>query len=82
MNKQEILNEFRKKQYFAFSFQKADGSIRYALGTNDNQYISKYWNPSKEGGYEEPEDVVRYFDVDANAWRSFRVDRFISMEPC
>jgi WYL_2, Sm-like SH3 beta-barrel fold len=25
-------------------------------------------------------DVIRYFDLDADAWRSFRVDRFISQQ--
>lgn len=81
MNKQQILDKMKEKLYFSFSFYKADGSIRYATGTNDQAYISQFWEPTETGGFEEPKDIIRYFDVDAEAWRSFRVDRFISMEP-
>lgn len=80
MSKSEILELFYSKVYFSFSFKKKDGTLRYAIGTVDQDFISEYWKPTDSGGYEEPEDIIRYFDVDALAWRSFRVDSFIQVE--
>jgi WYL_2, Sm-like SH3 beta-barrel fold len=58
-----------------FSFIKADKSVRTAKGTLNGdlfQYEAKGANsPSSP-------DVIRYFDMGVNEWRSFRVDRFIS----
>lgn len=80
MNKSDILEILLSKDFFSFSFKKRNGTIRYALGTLNHSFISQYWTPTETGGYEEPEDVIRYFDMDALAWRSFKVDSLIEIE--
>lgn len=79
MNKEQILKEFSTGKFFQFSFQKADGSVRQALGTLDSEYINNFWE-SSGNGYEEAYDIIRYFDVDAEGWRSFKVERFLEIE--
>lgn len=54
--------------------------MREAHATLDPVIISEYWQP-KGGGYEEAEDVIRYFDLEALAWRSFKVENFIDVVP-
>jgi hypothetical protein len=54
--------------------------VREAHATLDPAIISEYWQP-KGGGYEEAEDVIRYFDLEALAWRSFKVENFIDVVP-
>ena len=79
MNKLQILEEFNRRGYFLFLFKKADGSIRHAMGTVDPGFINKYWS-STGNGYEELEEIIRYFDVDAQGWRCFYVERFLGFE--
>ena len=76
--KQEILERLPKTGEFRFFFYKKDGTVREAYATLDPSVISEYWRP-KGGGYEEAEDVIRYFDLEALAWRSFKVENFIDL---
>ena len=53
------------KGIVTFAYEKADGSLRKAKGTlKDVQSLIK---------------TVRYFDVDANGFRSFKVENFITV---
>lgn len=79
MNKNDIILEFYTQRFFTFYYYKADGSLRTANGTTDDEYISQFWTDTGNG-YDEPEELIRYFDTDAQAWRSFKVDRFVSFE--
>lgn len=76
--KQEILEKLPKHGEFRFFFYKKDGTVREAYATLDPVVISEFWQP-KGGGYEEAEDVIRYFDLEALSWRSFKVENFIDL---
>lgn len=56
-----------------FAYEKADGSLRRALGTlKDTAALVK--------GTGRPDDgrTVKYYDVEANGWRSFKVENFVT----
>lgn len=56
----------------SFAYEKADGSLRKAKGTlKDIQGLVK-------GTGKENYKTVRYFDVDAGGFRSFKVENFIT----
>lgn len=57
-----------------FAYEKTDGSLRRAAGTlRDVATLIK--------GTGRPDDgrTVRYYDVDANGWRSFKVENFVTI---
>lgn len=76
--KQKILEKLPKTGEFRFFFYKKDNTVREAYATLDPAIISEFWQP-KGGGYEEAEDVIRYFDLEALSWRSFKVENFIDI---
>lgn len=60
----------------SFSFRKATGEIRQAKGTlNNNHYtftgkgVRKHSKP----------DAIKYYDLEKDAWRMFRIERLVSM---
>lgn len=53
-----------------FAFEKADGSLRYALGTLNVNWESK---GTREPNYKS----VPYFDLEANGLRSFKSQNLI-----
>ena len=56
----------------SFAYEKADGSLRKAKGTlKDIQSLIK-------GTGKENYKTVRYFDVEAGGFRSFKVENFIT----
>ena len=64
------------------TFIKADGDHRYMKCTRDVSRIpAEHLPKSKEEGSVprvESDEVVRVYDIDAEGWRSFRVDSLIS----
>jgi hypothetical protein len=56
-----------------FAFEKADGSLRYALGTLKNV------SGSIKGTGKQNFKSIAYFDVDADAFRSFKVENLIKI---
>ena len=62
-----------------FAFKKADGTTRHALGTLMPDAIESFLGPATGTTRIPNPDVVVYFDVDAQAFRSFRKDRFIGI---
>lgn len=56
-----------------FAYEKADGSLRKACGTLHNV-------ASTVKGVGRPDDgqTVKYYDVEAAGWRSFRVENFVT----
>lgn len=61
------------KGIVTFAYEKADGSLRKAKGTlKDVQTLIK-------GTGSENYKTVRYFDVDANGFRSFKIENFITI---
>lgn len=60
------------KGIVAFAYEKADGSLRKAKGTlKDIQNLIK-------GTGKENYKTVRYFDVEADGFRSFKIENFIT----
>ena len=66
---------------YRFSYLKKDGSIREARGTLDLSRIPAEHQPKPLSGAPDvrPEsyETFRYYDLDADGWRSFRLDNFI-----
>ena len=62
-----------------FAFKKADGTTRHAVGTLMPDAIESVLGPATGTTRTPNPDVVVYFDVDAQAFRSFRKDRFIGI---
>ena len=56
-----------------FAYEKADGTLRKAIGTlKDTTVLVK--------GTGRPDDgrTVKYYDIEANGWRSFKVENFVT----
>jgi WYL_2, Sm-like SH3 beta-barrel fold len=68
------LKEAMQSGIVEFSFIKADNSVRTAKGTLNGE-LFQYEN--KGANFPASPDVIRYFDVEANGWRSFRIERLI-----
>ena len=61
-----------RREIVTFAYEKADGSLRKAKGTlQDVQNLIKGTGP-------ENYKTVRYFDVEANGFRSFKVENLIT----
>ena len=59
-----------------FTFKKANGEIRKAIGTLNNQFFN--YSPTSNSRKKENPLVIKYWDLEKNAFRSFRIDRLIS----
>lgn len=69
------LKEAMQSSIVEFSFIKvSDGSVRTAKGTLNGE-LFQY--ESKGASVPTSPDVIRYFDTEANGWRSFRIERLI-----
>lgn len=67
------LTKRMRKEAVTFTYKKADNTLRKAKGTlKDIQDLIK-------GTGSENFKTVRYFDIDANGFRSFKVENFISV---
>ena len=67
------LKERLKHEVVAFRYFKKDGSIRTAIGTLDsskNTDLANYENSS--ANYTKNPNVTTYWDVNKNAWRTFK----------
>lgn len=77
-----LLQEKMLEQAVKFQFRKKDGSVREALGTLKQSLMRQadgsIWEPKGEAK-EEPETVVRFFDVIAGGWRCFTATEFIGL---
>jgi hypothetical protein len=75
MTKDEYTSALRLEPH-KIVFTKADGADRTLNGTLQEGKVPE---PS-EFGTSSPSDVVAVWDLDINAWRSFRVDSVKSFE--
>ena len=66
---------------YRFSYFKTDGSIREAIGTLNFDLIPEEHHPKSlsaaRSDSSEEYSSFRYYDLDANGWRSFLLDLFI-----
>lgn len=60
-----------------FSYEKKDGTIREAKGTLNSDIYGEE-NKPKGTGFEVPDNIVKYYDLDKVGWRSFNFDKLIS----
>ncbi len=60
-----------------FTFRKANGELREAIGT---LYKRNFSYLSKGSHRKENLSVVKYWDVVSQGWRSFRIDRLVSIK--
>jgi hypothetical protein len=70
MEKQEIV-DLLKDGACVITFEKADGSTRVMLGTLHDAYI----NVISAGSAIPRPELINVWDIEKDAWRSFRVDR-------
>lgn len=68
------LQEMLHNEEVVFEFRKKDGSIRKAKGTLIESYL-----PATEGksGKQSSDNVVVYWDLDKNGFRSFVKENFV-----
>lgn len=76
MTRSEIVRAL-KTGTFTVNFRKLDGTKRAARATLSKKLIpaSEIKEGVKLGG--DSKETVTYWDLDNNAWRSFRVDRIV-----
>lgn len=60
----------------SFTFQKTDGEVREAKGTL-NADLFQYERKGTDRA--EIVTVIKYYDLDKNAWRSFRAERILTV---
>lgn len=73
------LKPLLKESLVVFKYNKTDGTVRTATGTTCSEYIPEAETPSGNTRYRLSEDVIRYYDVDKEGWRSLRTDNFIEI---
>lgn len=61
-----------------FVYRKMDGSTRIALGTNDEQIIPEEHHAI--GVRRMPENMISYWDLTAQGWRSCKAERIERIE--
>lgn len=74
--------------FVSFTFRKADGSIRKAIGTTNIAYIGSHTFHDNEAEetvnnhrdfYRHGKNQIPFFDVEKNAWRSLNSERLESI---
>ena len=79
MTQKEFVQTLRENFETKFKFQKKDGTEREAIGTLNFDVIPKESTPKGTQTWEDPDDIVKYWDLDKEAWRSFRWEQFIDL---
>ena len=65
-----------KENIIHLKFTKVDGTIREARGTLKADIVVPY-EKKTERVKPENDNIIRYWDVDKNEWRSFKYENFI-----
>lgn len=83
MEDNKILSERLKSKLHetsvVFKYKKVNGDIREAYGTLNIDIMGEENAPTNKN-YNISDDVIRYFDLNSNGWRSFRIENLISIE--
>lgn len=74
MSARKLMRKELRNNIITFKFKKRDGTIRTAHGTLHPDYL-----PELKGGSPRPERQMVYYDLDKEAWRSFRSYSFIKI---
>ena len=79
MTQKEFVQTLRENFETKFKFIKKDGTERESRGTLNFDMIPKESTPKGTQTWEDPDDIVKYWDLDKEAWRSFRWEQFIEL---
>ena len=79
MTQKEFTQTLRRNLLTKFKFQKKDGTEREARGTLNFNMIPDEAIPKGTQTWEDPEDIVKYWDLDKDGWRSFHWDQFVEI---
>jgi len=84
--KEEIANQFDASSKIKVVFEKKDGTIRTMVCTRNMETIPEAFRPqpgesSDRPGRPTPEHLFSAFDLENDGWRSFTIDKVLSIEP-
>lgn len=79
MTIEEFKKTLRENFETNFKFTKKDGTEREARGTLNVNMIPEENTPKGTQTWESPEDIVKYWDLDKEGWRSFRWEQFVEI---
>lgn len=79
---QKELHKLLQNYICRVDFMKVSGDKRSMLCTLDMDHIPKEFHPKSTTTDENVEqiNVIRCFDLEANGWRSFRIDSVIEIK--
>jgi len=83
---EEISTHFTSSNKVRVVFEKKDGTIRTMVCTKDINTIPEEYRPADKAdsdrpGRPTPAHLFSAFDLEGNGWRSFTIDKVISIEP-
>ena len=64
-----------KKSRCLIVYQKVNNELNVRRGTLNFDFITSGNEPDGNNNFVDYDKTVRYFDITANAWRSFRIDK-------
>jgi len=77
MTAQELQQKLREG-IVEFAYTKKDGSTRNAKGTLNTELIDKFGaTPKGTGTAKQNDEVLAYYDINAEGWRSFRKESLL-----
>lgn len=76
----EVFKNKLRNGIVKFVYTKKNGEERHATGTLMLDIIEEHNATPKGTGSEMPLDIIKYFDVDKEGWRSFSVYDFVKYE--
>ena len=62
-----------------FKYTKVNGEERIARGTLHETAITEDGGLMPKGTMTVSDETIRYYDLNANGWRSFRVENFVEV---
>lgn len=77
------LKKRMKEEVTHFSFRKKDGSIRQAYGTRASEVIVRHEGavlPPEEKRLNRSGGTFPYFDIERQAWRSFKLESLLDID--
>lgn len=77
----KAFKEALKSGVVNFKFNKKDGTVREAKGTINSELIPETQLSNRTSRTYTPNpNVVKYFDIEKEGWRSFNEDNFIEFK--
>ena len=75
----DLLIEELRNDVFEIRFEKKDGSIRTMNATLDPEWLPEITDDKEPSNRKVNENVVVVWDIELKDWRSFRLDRVLSI---